>query len=170
MKVITPENSAFWNCMVQHKPYLSLVSPIHSRMFFFFNSKTFRSTQHLFQIQEISNKNRNFFTQTKLILKTLESQFEPLLWFFQNCIVLVLSIIKSHVFPENFTEIPQVVQKIWRFSLSKLAVFISFYQFFLFFYFFFLVIKKLMMSAYNRWCQHFFHFQDTLNRLFNNCV
>ena len=27
-----------------------------------------------------------------------------------------------------------------------------------------------MTPAHNRWCQHFFYFQPTLNRLFNNCI
>ena len=34
----------------------------------------------------------------------------------------------------------------------------------------FLFKNKLMTSAYNKWCQHFFHLQHTLNRLFNNCI
>ena len=58
---------------------------------------------------------------------------------------VAFNIIKSHVFPENFTEIPQVVQKMWRFSLSILTT-SKFFCFLLYF----LVTKKLMMSAYNR--------------------
>ena len=42
-------------------------------------------------------------------------------WFF----VTFYSII-SHIFPENFIESPQVVQKIWRFYLSILTIFINF--------------------------------------------
>ena len=34
----------------------------------------------------------------------------------------------------------------------------------------FLVAKKLMKSAYNRWFQHFFYFQQTVSRLFNNFI
>ena len=34
----------------------------------------------------------------------------------------------------------------------------------------FFVTKKLMKSAYNRWCRHFFYFQPTLNRLFSNFI
>ena len=30
--------------------------------------------------------------------------------------------------------------------------------------------KKVMRSAYNRWCQHFFYVEHALNRLFNNCI
>ena len=36
------------------------------------------------------------------------------------------NIIISHIFPENFIEILQVVQKIWRISLSILAIDISY--------------------------------------------
>ena len=39
----------------------------------------------------------------------------------------------SHVFPVNFIEIYQVVQKIWRISLSILAIFIDFHRYFEFF-------------------------------------
>ena len=55
----------------------------------------------------------------------------------------------NHIFPENFLEIPQVVQKIGIFSQPILAIFIDFYRSF-FFFFTFLCTKKLMMSAYNR--------------------
>ena len=46
-------------------------------------------------------------------------------WFF-----VTFKIIIRHIFPEIFIEIPQVVQKLWRISLSILAIFIDFYQFF----------------------------------------
>ena len=75
------------------------------------------------------------------------------------------NIIISQIFPGNFIEIPQVLQKIWRYSPSILTIFIDFSDFWNF-----LVAKKLMTSAYNRWYQHFFYFQATLNRLFNNCI
>ena len=39
---------------------------------------------------------------------------------------MTLNIIISHIFPENFIEIPQVVQKIWRIFLSILAISINF--------------------------------------------
>ena len=45
------------------------------------------------------------------------------------CFFVTLNIIISHVFPENFIEIPQVVQKIWIFSPSILTVFIDFSDF-----------------------------------------
>ena len=71
---------------------------------------------------------------------------------------MTLKIIISHTFPENFIEITQVVQKILSLSLSIflwlfLAIFIIFWIFW-----HFLVTKKRMMTAYNRWCQHFFSF------------
>ena len=47
------------------------------------------------------------------------------LWFF-----VTFNIIISHIFPENSIEIPQVVQKIRKLSLSILAIFIKFHQFF----------------------------------------
>ena len=49
------------------------------------------------------------------------------LWFFQKSIFwregqilifVTFNIIISHIFPENFIKIPQVVQKIWRFLLE----------------------------------------------------
>ena len=43
------------------------------------------------------------------------------------------NIILKNIFPENFIEFPQVVQKIWRNSLSRLAIFINFAQLFGFF-------------------------------------
>ena len=54
-------------------------------------------------------------------------------WFFVTFNFLTFNIIISHIIPENFIEIPQVVQKIWRLSLTILAIFIDFYQFFGFF-------------------------------------
>ena len=41
-------------------------------------------------------------------------------WFF-----VAFNITISHIFPENFTEIPQVIQKIWRTSLSILVSLLS---------------------------------------------
>ena len=46
-------------------------------------------------------------------------------WFF-----VTYNIIISHIFAENFIEMPQVVQKIWRFSPSILTIFIVFFRFF----------------------------------------
>ena len=53
------------------------------------------------------------------------------LWFF-----VTFNIIISHIYPENFIEIPQLVQKIWNFILQY----------------------KLMTSAYNMWRHHFVTF------------
>ena len=46
---------------------------------------------------------------------------------------VTFKIIIRYIFSENFIEIPQVVQKLWRISQSILAIFIDFYQFFRFF-------------------------------------
>ena len=68
-------------------------------------------------------------------------KFDSLLCFFHKCIfynedksfksffLMTFNIIISHIFPKNFIEIPQVVQKILRFSLSILT-FSSIFQFF----------------------------------------
>ena len=39
------------------------------------------------------------------------------------------NIIISHIFPENFIEIPQVIQKILKFSVTILTIFINFLDF-----------------------------------------
>ena len=41
---------------------------------------------------------------------------------------MTFNIIIRHIFPENFIEVPQVVQKLLRTSLSILAIFIDFYK------------------------------------------
>ena len=61
-------------------------------------------------------------------LKIVSSKQRVKPWVF-----VTFKIIIRHIFPENFIEIPQVVQKLWRISLSILAIFINFYQFFGFF-------------------------------------
>ena len=78
----------------------------------------------------------------------------------ERCFFLTFNIILSHIFPENFIEFPRVVQKIWKNSLSMLANFRQFSSIFWIFWHY-LLTKKLMMPAYNGWCQHFF----TLNIL-----
>ena len=79
-------------------------------------------------------------------LKIVSSKERVKLWFF-----VTFKIIIRQIFSENFIQIRQVVQKLWRTSLSILAIFI-FHQFLSFFRIFghFLVTKKLMASAYNR--------------------
>ena len=74
------------------------------------------------------------------------------------------NIIISYIFPENvIIKIPQVVQKIWRFSPSILAFFIFFSDFLTFPYY-----KETNGVTYSRWCQQFFYFQPSFNRLFNS--
>ena len=77
--------------------------------------------------------------ETFLILKRLGGQFDPYCGFFKNVsakeivnsrFFVTFNIILSHIIIENFIEIPQVVQKIWRLSLTILVIFINFYQFF----------------------------------------
>ena len=80
-------------------------------------------------------------------------------WFF-----VTFNIIISHIFPENFIEITQVVQKIWGISLTILANFHRFASIFWIFWNF-LVSKKLTRSAYNRWCQYFFTYTYFFNIL-----
>ena len=66
---------------------------------------------------------------------------------------VTFNIIIGHIFPENFTEITQLVQKIWRISLSILAIFINFYLFSGFFDISFvkknLMVKKNLSSSWN---------------------
>ena len=52
---------------------------------------------------------------------------------------MIFNIIISHIFSENFIEISQVVQKLWRISLSILDIFINFHQFSGFFLYFFYI-------------------------------
>ena len=60
--------------------------------------------------------------------KNVSSKERVKLWF-----LMAFNIMISDMFPENFIEIFQVVQKIWRLSLSILAYFINFHRFFGFF-------------------------------------
>ena len=39
------------------------------------------------------------------------------------CFFVTFNLFINHIFPENFIKIPQVVQKIWRFSSSILTIF-----------------------------------------------
>ena len=66
-------------------------------------------------------------------------QFDPPCRFSKNisskervktCFFRTFNIIISHIFPENVIESPQIVQKIWRISLSVWPIFINFHQFF----------------------------------------
>ena len=85
------------------------------------------------------------FTQFSLTLKRLVGggvNLTPRYGFSKNlsakervkpCFFVTFDIIISHIFPENFIEIPQVVQKLLRIFLSILAIFIEFQQFSRFF-------------------------------------
>ena len=84
--------------------------------------------------------------------KNISSKERVKLWFF-----VTFNIILGHIFRDIFVDLPQDVQKIWRISLSILAIFI-----FCGFFWHFLFTKKLMKLAYNRWCQHFFTFSILL--------
>ena len=70
------------------------------------------------------------------------------------CFFVTFNTIIRHVFSENVIEISLVGKKIWIFSPSITTNFSNFSDFFLQF----LVAKKLITSAYNRWCQDFFTF------------
>ena len=88
----------------------------------------------------------------------LETEWGPVFFAF----LFNFNIIISHTFPENvIIKIPQVVQKIWRFSPSILALFIYFSDFLTFPYY-----KETNGVTYNRWCQQFF----TFNLLLIGCL
>ena len=73
-------------------------------------------------------------------------------WFFVTFIIIL-----RHIFPKNFIEFAQVVQKILRNSQSILANFHQFSSIFWILWHCF-VTNKLLTSAYNSWCQQFFFF------------
>ena len=81
---------------------------------------------------------------------------------------VTFNIIITDIFPENFIDIPQVVQNIWRLYLPILAIFVNLHWFFGFF--------DIFLSQRNWWRQlitddvGIFHFQNTLNKLLNNCT
>ena len=47
----------------------------------------------------------------------------------EPCLFVTFKIMISYLFPENLIKIPQVFQKIWRFPLSILTMFIGFLDF-----------------------------------------
>ena len=56
-----------------------------------------------------------FFKRFYTITEVIKSFFRQRPWF-----LLTFNMIISHIFPKNFIEIPQVVQKIWKLFLSVL--------------------------------------------------
>ena len=73
--------------------------------------------------------------------KSVSSKERVKPWFF-----VTFNIILRHIFPENFIEFPQVVQKIWRNSLSILANFHQFSSIFWFFWHYLLAKKTIDVS------------------------
>ena len=72
----------------------------------------------------------------------------------------------SHIFPGGFIDIPQVVQKVWRFSSSILTIFIDFSDFLTF-----PCCKEASdVSILQMKPAFFFDFSPTLSRLFNNSI
>ena len=74
-------------------------------------------------------------------------------WFFVNIII-------THLFPEMFIQIPQVVQKIWRLSPPILVIFSDFHPIF-WICWHFPVTKKLNDISLKEIMSVFFHFQHT---------
>ena len=97
-------------------------------------------------LEQLEGVGGQFDPSTCGFLKSVSSKERVKPWFF-----VTFNIIISDIFPENFIGITQVVRKIWGISLSILAKFHRFSSIFWIFWHF-LVTKKLMMSAYNRWC------------------
>ena len=87
----------------------------------------------------------------------LERGWEPVFFF---CFFYYFNIIISHVCLENVIKIPQVAQKIWRFSPSILTIFINFLDFLKFPYY-----KETNGVTDNKWRLMYFYFQPSLNCL-----
>ena len=78
------------------------------------------------------------FFSKNVFFKEGESIWLPLWFFSQKCVfqrkvevwfLVTFNIIMCHIVPENFIEIPQVVQKLLKFSSSTLTIFTSFSDF-----------------------------------------
>ena len=83
----------------------------------------------------------------------------------ESSFFVTFNIIISHIFPEYSIEILQDVQKLWRISLSVLAIFINFTDF--------LTLpcyKETNNVNLDQMMSAIFHFQHTLNIFFNNCI
>ena len=83
-------------------------------------------------------------------------------------VFVTFNIIINHIFPENFLQISQVVQGIWRISLSILAIFIDFHR--LSGFLTLLCYKETNDVSLQQMMSAFFKFQHAFNRLFNNCI
>ena len=108
-----------------------------------------------------------------LTLKRLEVNLTPHGGFFKNVIFRVFealffvafnNIVISHIFPESFIEIPQVIQKIW-FSSPILTIFINISDFLILTFY-----KETNDVSIKQMTSGFFYLHPILNRLFDNCV
>ena len=81
------------------------------------------------------------------------------------CCFVTFNIIVSHICPENFIEITQVVQNIWRFSSSILTIFINFLGILIF-----PCYKETNEVSIEQVMSALLYFQHTLNRLFGTCI
>ena len=88
----------------------------------------FSLVSHILDLENLLNPKTAGGTPPCDFLKNVSSKERVKPWFF-----VTFSTILKHIFPENFTEFLQVVQKIWRNSLSILDTFINFPRFFGFF-------------------------------------
>ena len=111
-----------------------------------------------------------------LTLKWLGDQFDFLCGFLKNVsfkemvkpwLFVTFNIMISHLFSDNYIEIPQVVQNIWRISLSILPIFIDFHQCFRFLAF--PCYKETYDVSLLQMMSDFFLFHHIF-RLFNNCI
>ena len=132
------------NSEVDHVKDIDVVMPMYNLIEYSDNySKTWEvydntiETNHLYTMMEI----------LLIFLNGMGGQFDPKMYllkyvsskmYLQNVsskeraktrFLVTFNIIISHIFLENFIEIPQVVQKILRISLSILAIFINFINF-----------------------------------------
>ena len=88
----------------------------------------------------------------------LERRWSPVLF-------VTFNIVISFIFPKIFIEVPQVVQKIWRFSPSILSIFTDFSDFLSF-----PSYKETKHYSIEQMMSAFFYFQPILNRLVNNFI
>ena len=82
----------------------------------------------------------------------------------KTCYFVIFNIIKSHIFPENVIEIPQIFQKIWKFYSSMLIILTNFSACLRSPY-----CKETNDASIKQTTWAFLYLQPTLNRLFNDC-